>query len=672
MTDTATDGSVKPFVHLFLRTEEDGFKEPHLFPLTGNFLLSFEDQSAFSMEGIAGGSGSSTARSKCRLVLVDPTFTYLESLLLINKTLDYEFGWVAEDGTILSTSGRIRAMVGSIEPKFQFQGTEIEVILYADASATAQQGTPESLIAASVITQAFIPEDVYFAVKEGRYYNAKFPHKLFTDPKDEQLVREAKAKREKEKEALRASSGGGFSMLNQSQVEARLKLADADKDAPTDSSIFGEKYELPEGSVPYRSVGEIVERLARSVGMKFDIDETQPAKDEIRVVGKTIQEFIKTQLVPIAVSKEGNRSGYKFWIRGNTFFFKLPNPKKVVKTIGYAADNRSFTGRLGGAESIALNFTLKIQPNLTIHGARANMVAASFDPIEKKFRGINLTSENPSGGGSGSQSLEAEIGQALQASDAEFDWAYPAEKEQDRLGTPIFDSTMVNNQQESLAWSEAEKITGEVAKNMTALGGQPLSQTETDKIKNRAYRVIRKRQREEQEAFSGKVMNQISAQEPETKAAVSKTFEDTAAALNATKIPSRVGRLYVLPYPDSRTSAVGRSIFSDATSRPMFQASATILGDPNVGILQHVNVELHTPNGLHYGSGRYMIQGVSNRIDGSGFTTELTLSTDGVSGKDSLSANGIPVTKPNANFQAASTKQEPKDSVDITPEVLGR
>lgn len=93
-------------------------------------------------------------------------------------------------------------------------------------------------------------------------------------------------------------------------------------------------------------------------------------------------------------------------------------------------------------------------------------------------------------------------------------------------------------------------------------------------------------------------------------------------------------------------------------------------------LLQSVLMLVHTPEGFHYSSGRYLVTGLVNKIDASGFTTEISMTTDGVANQKSISeliaeADGpSPEDYAKANAKASDDQLSRGDSDKVDKPVL--
>lgn len=614
-------GPIQPFVWLYLRTEEDDFAEPRLLSLTGNFLRSFQDENAFNLSGPGGTTDRVAARSKARLVMFDPSGSYLETLFLYNRTVDYEFGWMRDDGSVLTTSGRQRALVGSVQPKFSYQGTELEVILYADLSATSSPGSSSYTYSTSIISHTFIPEKVFLQIRDGTYYNDRYPNLRAPS---------AVERREEANERIRRRNRNSISTVGGSITES-ITFREQ-----TDEELFGPKYELPLDAAPYRSIGDLVTKLAFLIGMKAEVDETIDAFGDITVPDMTIYEFIKTKLVPIAVSKDGT-SGYRFWIRGDTLHFKYPRIDKVVREFTYGADNtelsKTFEDDTDTRKGTMLSFELLVRPNQIQAGAKVSTVAVSYDPVGKAFRGINLTEADKRKQDALAANTAIELG-LKQETPVDFSKA----KEEDAIKA-------LNAASFEWGGPLARPKPKPVPRNENGVPFFPVASQQEE-----AIQALR-----EDEART-----QAAANQAEVELAI------TAQQVN----PTAAGRLYVLPYPDNRTSAIGKFIFADAVNGPVFTAKSVILGDPQILLQDTIDVTIVTPTGPHYGSGKYTILGVNSVIDDKGsFTTELSLSTNSVNliNNRSLAAVSKEASNPVDTAKPAPSEAAPGFNISSEP-----
>lgn len=89
---------------------------------------------------------------------------------------------------------------------------------------------------------------------------------------------------------------------------------------------------------------------------------------------------------------------------------------------------------------------------------------------------------------------------------------------------------------------------------------------------------------------------------------------------------STAGRLYVTPYDDKALLEQFARYKSDLVSWKVFEADATIIGDPSIEVNDMVDVILLTNQGdVHYTSGKYLVIDVVHKIRRGSFTTDLKL-----------------------------------------------
>lgn len=615
MTDNQIVGLAQPFVWLYVRTADDNYTNLVRFPLTGSdFFVSFQDDTVFSAgdADIPGTGQSKTGRSLTKIILIDPAFTYLEGLFVRNRFLSFEYGWISEDGTVLETSGIIRSMVSSLVPKFTYSGTELEVTLVSDLSVANEGNDVGTMLSSTTITsKLFIAkENKGLADTEGAGVDIS---KLI---KDNNLY-------DKEVEPIKqitktyTTVGGNTASVT---VPSRRREV-----VPKQGLALGTFLIKQAASVArFERISDIVVYVAALCGMEYDVDETDICPYNIYLVNKTLDAFIRDDLVRLAKDKQG-RTDFRYWVRGNVLYFKNAQDIRAIKRLEFIGDNKSLTERFSDPlrKSILLDFTLELVPNLIINGPSVSTKAVGFDPLNKKMTGRHaavfkseevirdvfneleeLYRQDPSGNNNRSD-------------------VYGGNYDLDTIskdGDDISKSSYGASQSDWLVWEASAQLADHYA------GGSVFNMFGNGKdVKDRfqlaAYKALLKRRNQglDNELYTP----------PEAIAAMQASDAKTIRK-QAPKDPTQAGRMYVLPYADSRAADLAEGVLS-ASMRGPFRAKGTCYGDPAMRLLSGALVLVHTPEGYHYSSGRYLVDGLVHKIDAGGFTTEISLVTDGVS-----------------------------------------
>lgn len=619
-------GLAQPFVWLYIKTADDNYTTPVRFPLTGSdFFVEFQDDSLFSMgdADVPGSGASKTGRAMTRIKLIDPSFTYLEGLLVRNRFLSFEYGWTDEYGNILETSGSIRSMVGSIVPRFTYSGTELELTLISDLSVSNDGSEIASMLnATTVSSKLFISTksqgseykvkgagvDISKIVKDNKLYDEEGPgyvEEWVPASPDSDLPRGSKVKIRR-KPPPRATKGTALALYL----------------AQNASSI-----------ARFERISDIVVYIATICGMEYDVDETAYCLYDIYLMNKTLHSFIKDDLVSLAKDDRGV-ADYKYWVRGNKLFFKRSQGTNAVKKLEFIGDHKSVTDRFSDSarKSIVLDFQLTMMPNLIVNSSSVSTKVVGYDPINKKPTGrhaaIVKSPDIMTSIYSEIQSIDLADNREVAGAGARQNDAYGGRRDEldviSKEGNNISRSNYKSVQSDWLVWETASQLV-----NYFSQQSPNMDKTAQDKLQLAAYRALLKRRNAglDQELYQpSDAVASIKSSDVKTLSKVSPVVGD----------PTKAGRMYVLPYADSRSADMAEGILSSSMRGPFF-AKCTCYGDPSVHLLQAVLMLIHTPDGYHYSSGRYLVQGVVNKIDAAGFTTEISLVTDGVYANRDLS-----------------------------------
>lgn len=652
--------TAKPYVWLFLKTEETDFKKVRPVSISGEFLQEFVEEVMFNSEAVDGSPSSSYALTKLRLRIFDPAWTYWETLFLLNKVFDYEYGWMDDTGKVISTSGRIRAMIEGLAPSFSFQGTTLEVTAKCSLAANALASGSNVELATNVATRQFVPLDKYNKALSGKFYNDRFPSVEFTSPQDRAARERSILGRQNllyHDEWVRRSLGN---------IPGNSVLADNEADAV---AKFGPRYVLPDNAVPYTSISDLVKTLASMVGMKAEVDPTIEAKDDILMNGKNVENFIREKLVKLAVTKDG-RADFQCWIRGDTIYFKsVSNEQRITQTFQYGGNNAPMLEQSpfnpDSKNGIILSFSMEMNPSLLLASAASHTVAVSVDPLSKTAMGASAISP--------ATAARNEVEAKYRANRQQFQAFAPSRAAEIYRNKQSIDFALAQNY---MMWQEA----GEIAKSIWEANRLP-GDTSLNANADGTYSTLNPAatQRGLQDQVFQSLVRQREAERASLQAVAPSadlTFQDAsvydglqqAAARSpaASKDGTLAGRLYVLPHQNSKTAVFADNIHSQSSLTRLFKATAVVVGNPKIFLLKLVDISIILPDSKkHYASGTYVVFGISHKIDSGGFTTELTLHTTGVSNAGPAQLQS---TTKKADTYTKKAEDQPRAGVQITPE----
>lgn len=655
---TKTVGLAQPFVWLYVKTADDDYTNPVRLPLTGSdFLLEFQDDTVFTLDDsidVPGTGQSKTARAMTRIRLMDPAFTYLEGLFVRNRYLSFEYGWTDDNGNVLETSGSVRAMVSSIKPRFTYSGTELDVTLVSDLSVGNEGNDVAAMLNSTTISSKL------FRSKHSQGFEVKGAgidiSKLAKDNDVYEEPSKAIHKPNPELNALISS--------------AKALSPPASTRAPKGQKLAIYLLSAAASITKFERISDIVAFIAEICGMEHDIDETALCPYDIYLVNKTLYSFIKDDLVTLAGDDKGVRD-YRFWIRGNKLYFKNAQRTEAVKKLEFIGDNKSVSDRFADPQrkSIVLDFTLDLVPNLVINSASVSTKGVGFNPLDKKMTGrhaaVIKSPEIMASIHSEIISIDRQDNRETASVGFASDDIYGGRQELNDISKAKDDisrSSYSSVQSDWLVWETASQL----ANYFTQQSPSKDKFTE-DKLKLAAYRALLKRRN----AGLDKELYQPSDATASIQASDVKTLNRKPNVND----PTKAGRMYVLPYADSRAADLAEGILASSMKGP-FMAKCTCYGDPTMRLLQSVLMLVHTPEGFHYSSGRYLVTGLVNKIDASGFTTEISMTTDGVANQKSISeliaeADGpSPEDYAKANAKASDDQLSRGDSDKVDKPVL--
>lgn len=610
-----------PFVWINAYTPDSPSKRK-ILQLTGTVLESFTDETVFDIDASPGGSRSKTARAKVRFVLFDKFFTYWEDLFIINKRrIDVEYGWLNQDGTVATSSGAFPVTLVSIKPSYSYQGTRLEVVAVSDFSSMTPAGTTEFFYATNTFSIMFVPAKRFAQLSQGLVpYSSKFPHRDFALPAT-QRSKESTSTTDIAQSAPEGVTGGldGLSAL----ISGLSGL----------SVVFSEKV------TKYESISSLFKGVAKSLGLKADVDDTREAPETAEFVftNVTLMNML-SQLALEAESDDGARD-YSFWVRGDTIFLKRPVPKEKFKRtynygIGSLSLPNSSASKPNSQEGVALGLEVEIQPNLVVNSAWAQAASATVDAQNKVVRGGNVVPPYKKV----KDNIVASIKRVEIVEDSAITLRYEPKFEPPE-GINL--DTLINNpgyfiSRDWLLWEQASNIAEEAVK-------ESFASAFSDATKDNAFldpasyeslltpaKVAAYEQLKKDSDARISLTNDSSAESFVSASLAEDAIEqnkDSDANVRE-KDPTLAGRMYISPYQNESGAGWSKAIASTAGQK-VFTAKLLAMGDVGLRLQQVVTLNILTPEGPHYTSGDYRVLGVNNAIDSQGFTTELTLISHG-------------------------------------------
>lgn len=671
MTDEL--GLLQPFVWINAFTPESPDKR-QVLPLTGSVLVSFTDESLFDIEAAPGGERSKTGRAKVRFELFDANFTYLETLFLLNKRrVEVEYGWLDQNGKVASSSGVFPVTLVSIKPKFTFQGTQLEIIAVSDLSSSSPPGTIEHFYSTHMFSITFVPE------AESELYGGKYPHLDFANPATQKKKEDRITTRVNDVlngDVPRPDLGPGNQGLDPAAWSGTpgfnlpeqpiVPESSAENAANTWSQI---RADLSNKNMKYISISQLVRSIAKSLGMKSEVDVTKvaPPSATLPFINKTIMNIL-SGLASEAESSDGSRD-YRFWIRGDTIYFKRPVPKDTFNRVfnygvGISLGSTSAANKTN-KDGVVLGVEVDIQPNLIVNSAWAQAVTTTIDATNKAVRGGNVVPPHRKI----KDTVDASIVRNVTKVDtSEGTLEYVAVEFVPPEG--MTSALMVQAEEfyyskDWLLWDQATQIAADALESLERKFGDDIGEINSRYIFSQsrilAYNLLEK-DRQDRLAQLGDTSAEVD---------VASSLADAAAEQsegNATDFQKKdltlVGRRYISPHQDERAAGWAKAI-SNSASQKVFKAKLLALGDVSIRLMHVVTLNMLTPEGPHYASGDYLVLGVSNAIDASGFTTELTLmNAGGITATSSLKST----TTPNEKFRPSiAPKPTTWTDVQTTP-----
>lgn len=548
----------QPFIWLYVKTEETNFVgEPERIDVTSNFLVSFQE------DNVLGDDSGLVTHLTAKLVMFDPSSFYLETLLMLNRRLAIEYGWLNSDGSISQTTGKLDCSIADFKTFYQYQGIKLEVTLSMDRVLKKEEN---------------------------------------------------------------------INMVN--PLGSKNLAFVWSEDAPPIENYFDAS--IPEGSLKIRRISDIVKFVAHEMGLAVDVDDTEEFNGTVwkyhnpevptlicRLVNRDYESLLKS-LIPLARSTS-KKVGYDCWNRGGTLYFKLPDAlagRKAIQSYAYGRDNN------GTMLSFDLNIAIA---HLVMH-TWDSVLAVSRDPVSKSLIGIDSRITNNE---IREKTLKSAV--AAQGNPGVYNvagtWHYV---DSHRKVSP--DDPILGVVQENAVASDGNSTHVGVAPSMPTVVSNPLPTTAAGQIiksaqEKRILAEVAPLNADTELLYSvsarpGNQPNPSTNQEPNLQPTPRKPVAITDTG------QSKASRVYVLPYTSDQTISIGRYVHQQIRQSRTFTATASVIGDISLTIHRSIFIELLTDSGLHYGTGTYIIRGVSHRIDTNGFTTELTLTTDGINTTD--------------------------------------